>query len=311
MSVNEPSAPRYYGLRVGLMAGAFSIGQALLLYAAALGGYEAISSIQQGINIDTAIGQPAVDFTLLAGPLLPALIISYGSMLVAGGITLWLARSAGRMAAMRAGRHEGGARAGMWVWLISSLIWLAASVVVVLLFHRDGTLSGVLFGSGQPDSTGAEIAGLLTQEVIAALIALGFAALAGSRGANGATLVEPAPMMMPVGMGPYPFAGYPPAPWRVAPPQGYPPAPQAMAGAPRMAPPLAGAPGYPGAMYPGAAYPPPMAWAPPTAVYPPPPSHYLPQQPAAPAPQATPPSAPAPNLSDAPAAGASPQEPGA
>ncbi|HEX9036440.1 MAG TPA: hypothetical protein VF808_05565 [Ktedonobacterales bacterium] len=290
MSGTEPNAPRFYGTRVGLVAAVFSVAQALLLFGSALGGQAAIQSMQQAISVIQANGL-VVDYTLLLGPLVPVLVVAYGSMLAAGLVTLWLARSAGRMSALRAGRHAGGARAGMWVWLISTLVWLAASVVVVVLTHRDGTVSGVLFGTGRPNLMGYQITFLLIQEVIAALVALGFNALAGSRGAATAALVEPAPVA--VGMGQYPFAAYPPVPWMALPPQqqGY------QAPAPGVYPPAA-APGYPGAMYP-----PPTAWAPPAAAYPPPPSHYLPQPVA--------PQAPAPATPDAPAGGVSPQEPGA
>lgn len=330
VNVNDTRAPRDYGLRVGGLAGVFSIAQALVLYGAALGGYAAIASIQQGINIDNASAVPVVDFTLLVGPLLPTLFVSYGSMLVAGLITIWLSHAAGRMAAMRAGRHEGGARAGMWVWLISTSVWLVASVIVVVVAHRDGTISGVFSGTGKPEFTAQEVIFLLIQEVIAALIGLGFCALAGSRGANGAELVDPTPRFAPAGMATYPFAVYPPAPWMAAPPQlpqgyqmGRPPAGMAPGYPPAGAPGYQGYPGatYPVAGYPGVMYPPPAPWTPPGAVYPPPPSHYLPQQPPAPQPatQADTPATPsaAPETPEAleapaePAAGVSPQEPGA
>jgi hypothetical protein len=257
--MSEQRAPRFYGVRVGLVAAVFSIAQALLLYGSALGAYAAIRSLQQGLNIDKLVGQSVVDFFLIAPGLVPMLVVSYSSIIVAGVITLLLARSAGRMAAIAAGRHAGGARAGMWVWLISSLVWLAASAAVVALTHLDGTVTGVFSGTGRPEFTGDEITGLLVQEVIFALIGLGFCALAGSRGASGAALVE---SVLPTsGMQPYPFAMVPP-PWVAMPPQtSYQPGPQA------------GLPAYP-----GAAYPPPLPWAPPQGVYPPPPSHYQPSQ---------------------------------
>ncbi len=282
--MKEQNASRTYGVRVGLIAALFSIAQALVLYGAAQGGYAAIRSVQQAINVVNTSG-PVVDFTLLLPGLIPVLLVAYGSMLVAGVVTAWLAWHAGRMAAIRMGRHAGGAQAGMWVWLISSLTWIVASVIVVAITHMDGTISGILAGTGKPEFTGQEIAFLVAQEVIAALIGLGVCAFAGSRGAAGATLVEPAPM--PAVMAPYPFAVYP-APWGAMPPPS-----QQRPGLPPGAPPPAGLPPYPGAYFP-----PQQPWAPPPSMYPPPPSHYLPQ----PAPQAPAPQTPAPE----PAGGQSP-----
>jgi hypothetical protein len=275
--MNEQNAPRVYGVRVGLIAALFSIGQALLLYASAMGSYAAVHAVQQGINVVQAVQQPVVDFFLLLPGLIPMLVVAYGSMLVAGLITAWLAWYAGRLAAIRVGRRAGGASAGMWVWLISTLVWIAASVIVVAVTHMDGTVSGIFTGTGKPEFIGAEIAFLVGQEVVVALIGLGVCAFAGSRGAAGAPLVEPAPEPFPQGMAAYPFAVYP-APWGMTPPQGY--QPGMTPGYPHGAPPPAGLPPYPGAVYP-----PQLAWAPPPGVYPPPPSHYLPQP--APQPQAT------------------------
>jgi hypothetical protein len=193
------------------------------------------------------------------------LLVAYGSMLVAGAVTARLAWSAGRLAALDAGRRAGGARAGMWVWLISTLVWIAASVVIVALTHMDGTVSGIFTGTGKPEFMGAEIAFLVAQEALAALIGLAVCAFAGARGAAGATLVEPAQVAIPAMVAPYPFVPYP-APWAMQPPPGYRSPYQAGANPPAGFPPP----------YPGAAYPPPQPWAPP-GVYPPPPSHYLPQ----------------------------------
>lgn len=278
--MNEQRAPRVYGVRVGLVAALFSIGQALLLYASAVGGYAAIRAMQQAVNVFNTSG-PVVDFFLLLPGLVPTLVVAYGSMLVAGVITARLAWHAGQMTAISAGRRAGGARAGMWVWLISTLVWIVASVGIVALTHMDGTVSGILTGTGKPEFMAAEIVSLVAQEVVVALIGLGVCAFAGSRGAAGARLVEPISPPIPAGMAPYPFVMYP-APWGMAPPPGY--QPEHQPGLPPGSPPPAGSPAYPGAVYP-----PPQVWTPP-GVYPPPPSHYLPQTPApqespAPAPQ--------------------------
>lgn len=276
--MDEQRAARAYGLRVGFVAAVFSIAQALVLYETALGAFAAIHSIQQGINVDQSLGgQLVVDPTLALPGLIPMFLVSYGSMLVAGIVTLLLARAAGQMTAIAIGRHAGGARAGMWVWLISTLVWFAASAVVVALTHMDGTITGVFSGTGKPEFTGDEIFGLLAQEVVFALIWLGFCALAGSRGAAGATLVDPEPMLTfaPMGVAAYPFA-VAPAPWGTMPP-------------PQYQGPQAGLPPYPGA------YPPALPWAqpqpqipPPQPAYPPLPSHYdAPQTPQPPAPGAS------------------------
>jgi hypothetical protein len=280
--MNERNAPRVYGVRIGLVAALFSIAQALLLYASAAGSFASVRAIQQGLNINIISPQPVVDVFLLAPGLIPMLVIAYSSMIAAGLITAWLAWRAGRIAAISVGRHAGGARAGMWVWLISTVVWIVASVVVVALTHMDGTISGIFSGTGKPEFMGAEIAGVVSQEVIAGLIGLGVCAFAGARGAAGAELVEPEPV--PVAMAPYPFAVYP-APWGPMPPQGYQPGP------PPGARPPAGLPPYPGAVYP-----PQQSWAPPPGVYPPPPTHYLPQhEPPAPTPQpSAPPNGPTP-----------------
>jgi hypothetical protein len=271
--MKEQDAPRVYGVRVGLVAALFSIAQALLLYAAAVGGYASIRAWQQAANIFNTVG-PVVDFLLLLPGLIPTLLVAYGSMLVAGLITAWLASRAGRLAAIGMGRRPGGARAGMWVWLISTSVWIVASVVIVALTHMDGTVSGIFAGTGKPEFMGQQITFLVAQEVVAALIGLGICAFAGARGAARAELVEPVQPPIPAGMAPYPFVPYP-APWgMVPPPQGY--QPGTPPGAPFGARPPAGLPPYPGAIYP-----PQQPWTPQPGVYPPPPSHYQPQ----PAPQ--------------------------
>jgi hypothetical protein len=283
--MDDQSAPRAYGWRVGLVAAVFSVAQALVLYGAALGAYGELRSIQHGLNLDQVLGQVVVDPTLTLSDLLPMLFVSYGSMLVAGIVTLLLARAAGRMTAIATGRHAGGARAGMWVWLVSTFVWLAASAVVVVVTHLDGTVTGIFSGTGKPEFTGDQLLGLLGQEIVFALIWLGFCALAGSRGAATATLVDPAPAVVyaPAGMAMYPFA-MAPAPWAtMPPPPQFRPGPQG---------PQAGLPPYPGA------YPPPALWAPPQPLqpaYPPLPSHYG----ASPAPQ--PPQLPASGSDQSPA----------
>lgn len=295
--MSEQNAPRVYGVRVGLVSGLFSIGQVLLSVAAARGSEAPLRAIQNAF--DLLAGGGLVDPTLVAPALLPMLLSTYLAMLVGGLLTLWFAARAGRLAAIAQGRRAGGAAAGMWVWLVSSGIWLLASIVATVITNSDGTLSGVFFGTFSPDSLPQELIFLLLQEIVAALVCLGFCALAGAQGARNAPVPPsqaplapwPGPMGYPqqspqgaYGYGPYGYApyhapGYPAYPPQPSQPYGtypaYPGYPPTSWGAPPTATPGATPPsGQPAATPP----------APPTATplssvpYPPPPSHYMPQQ---------------------------------
>jgi len=282
--MNEQDAPRIYGLRVGLISGLFSIGQVALSVAAAHGSEAAVRSMQSAAAVLTAGG--IADPTLLIMPLIPMLATTYLSMLVIGLLTVWFAGRAGRMAATAQGRRAGGASAGMWVWLASSLIWIGASLVATVVTNSDGTISGVFMGTFTPKFLPQELLLLLLQEVLAALVGLGFCAMAGARGARNASLVAPAPFpqggLAPVGFtqqGWYPYAPYPMQGRPAYPPMypAYPPQPTQQA--------YSGQSEYPGS---------PAGWwaAPPTqplapgatppsgqqVAYPPHPSFYMPQQ---------------------------------
>lgn len=262
--VKRPNAPRAYGMRVGLVSGLFSIGQVLLSVGAAHGSEAAVRSMQQAVN--TLASGGIADPTLLIGPLVPMLLTTYISMLGIGLLCVWFAAQAGRMAATAQGRRAGGAVAGMWVWLVSSAIWIVASIIATTITGSDGTLSGVFTGTYTRALLLQELALLVSQELIAALICLGFCALAGSQGARTAELVAPDPFPVAAPA----LAGYPPPGW-------YPYAPYPMPGYPLPPPrqPQAGYPGYP------AGWPPPpgpqapaQPWMAPA--YPPPPSFYTP-----------------------------------
>lgn len=264
----ERNAPRVYGVWVGLVSGLFAIGQVLISVASAHGAEGGVRAMQQAI--DTLRSGGIADPTLLIGPLIPMLVATYLSMLLAGLLCVWFAAQAGRMAAIAQGRRAGGAAAGMWVWLVSSAIWIVASIIATLITNSDGTLSGVFAGTYTPARLGLELLLLLAQEVVAALICLGFCALAGAQGARNAILVASTPFpVAPPAMVGYPSPGaYPYAPYQTP---GYPPM-------------------YPPA-YPGS----PAGWSSPTPTngeraatpgtqaYPPQPGYYSPQRTDAPA----------------------------
>ena len=303
--MSEGNAARAYGVRVGLLSGLFAIGQVAISAAAAHGSEAALRAIQQAFAI-LAAGSIA-DPTTLIPALIPMLAVSYLSMLAVGLLTVWFAGRAGRLAAIAQGRRANGGSAGMWVWVISTSMWLVASVVITAITNTDGTLSGVFAGTFSPTYLPQELIFLLLQEVLAALVCLGFCALAGSRGARNAPLLvsdtaQPPPLGAPIGVGfpppgAYPYPPYAAPGYGVAP--GYPPYP-----------PYPGYPAYPG--YPPApwgappqapqppAQPPTQPLAPPmppmqgagSIPYPPPPSFYMPQLGASA--QGEPPTAPAP-----------------
>lgn len=317
--MSERNAPQTYGVRIGLVSGLFSIGQVALSVAAAHGSEAQVRAIQRAFSILSSGG--IADPTVLIAPLAPMLLTTYLSMLALGLLAIWFAGQAGRLAAVAQGRRVGGASAGMWVWLISTLIWLVASVVATVVTNSDGTVSGVFSGTYSAAFLSQELLFLLLQEVLGALICLGFCALAGSYGARHAMLVAPeappagvgGPMMGRLPQGAYPYAPYPPYPPYPTP--GYPAYPPYAGGqypgaypAPQQ--PYPAYPTYPGyPAHPGSGgYTPPQAQPPqpPTGVtqpfgalpYPPPPSFYVPQQIQQPtqqtttAPQSEPPSAP-------------------
>lgn len=277
--MSDQNASRVYGVRVGLVAGLFSIGQVGLSLAAAHGSEASLRAIQQAFTVLASNG--IADPTVLIPALLPMLLITYLSMAGIGLMTILFAGHAGRLAALAQGRHAGGASAGMWTWLVSTGIWLLASIVGAAITHTDGTISGIFTGNFTAQFLPQQIFFLLIQEIIAALIGLGFCALAGSMGANNAHLVAPQPVAPPMA---FPPRGYPPYH-----PYPYPYAPQGMPGYPPAYPVYPGYPPAPAGAYPypqqpqqPQPYAPSMPYAPPvsaqqTIPYPPPPSFYMPQ----------------------------------
>jgi hypothetical protein len=219
---------RRYALIFGLLNGLFAALQVAVGSVAALENRAALGSLYYGIQNEVL--DPAVVYAWLA----PILAATYGSCLVAFGFGMWLCWHAGRAAALAAGRDTGGASAGMLASVIGSGIWIAASIAGALILHTDGTISGIFATtpSLSDANIGGELLGLLTQEGVAAFLALGFGAVAGRMGA--ASVRFPPRAAPPMPYGPYYTAAAPP------PPAGYP------AGGPPL-------PSYP-------TYPPPPEW---------------------------------------------------
>jgi len=265
--MDERKAPGYYGMRIGLISGLFSILQVLFAAAALNGARAAVSAYY---TIGYPIGELAIlnvngtipTFTDEIGGLVFKTILS---AVVMGVVTLFFAWYAGRLTAVAIGRHARGASAGSTVWWVSSLIWIVASVIGAAATSPSGNLIDI------PTSFFSAVAGhgfdtnffplgfiaLLVLDGLVALIGWGFCAAAGAMGASSAPRDASAPTfapgmlaMAPMGMQPMALAGYPPMPGYPM-PQGFPPA---------------------------GAYPPQGYGPPPAGMYPPPPGYYAPPQ---------------------------------
>lgn len=200
-----------YGLVLGLLNGLFGILQVITSSSAALENHATVSSFYYGVN------GTGFDVTIMAQWLAPMLSAAYGSCLLAFVASMWLCWHAGRASATAAGYSSGASVAGLLASVIGSGIWIAASVVAVLLLHTDGTITGVL--TTTPDNAAThqtgQLIGLLGQEVVAAAIALGFGAIAGAIGGRAARvpsrmLLARAPLAPMPAYPPHPAAYYPP-----------------------------------------------------------------------------------------------------
>ena len=139
-------------------------------------------------------------------------------MIVTGAVCLVLCWYAGRLTAYVNGRRGGGAGAGFRVALLSGAIWMVFSIIISLLLHADGTITGVVASTHDGSALPAQLAGLLIQQLILGAIGLGLGAWAGAIGSNSAPLPETtataAPAyVLPATYGMYPayppMAGYP------------------------------------------------------------------------------------------------------
>jgi hypothetical protein len=179
------SPARRYGWYLGIIAGVFAALQILISTTAALADAGNLISAQQGLSDGTAVPQ------FLIGPLLPPVVASYLGMMATGAVMLYLARTAGRLAAYVSGRRESGMIAGGWVALVSGLIWIVLSTMVVIRTHADGTATGLFTSNPTGPLQPVELIGLLAQEIAAGLIGWGLGSLAGQMGAADAPIPSP------------------------------------------------------------------------------------------------------------------------
>lgn len=263
---NRPEA-RSYGWNLGILSGLFAALQVLISASAARANIFSIESMRWALSrLQTGGGNPLP----LLRPLGAVVLVSYGAMVVTGVASLCLSWYAGRLTAYVHGRRTGGAGAGFRVALLSGLIWMAFTVIISLVLHSDGTITGVVASTPDGSAFAPQLIGVLIQELILAAIGLGLGAWAGYIGSGSAPLAKmPATPSMPqpavYGYQPmYPvYPMYPMYPMYGAYPgsqghSGYPlPQPQAQ--------------GYPYPSHP-APYAPPASAAPPS--YPPPPDYY-------------------------------------
>lgn len=245
-----------YGLIFGGLSGLFAVLQLSVSVTSAVENRAAFASLYYGVQ------NQALDPTVILRWLGPVLVATYTSCLLGFALSMWLCWHAGRAAAAASGRRSFGALAGMLASMIGTLIWIVASVAAVLLVHTDGSISGIFTTNPihPTASTGGAIAGLVVQEAVAGLIALGFAAIAGRLGA--------ATAQMPPSTAVLTRSPWPGAPTLASYPTAYgptfaPPVPPNPPGAPALTPPPAR----------------PFVVAP---MYPPPPEYYRAQQNGAP-----------------------------
>jgi len=217
---NEAATARRLGRALGLMSGLFAALQVMVSTSAALTNAITIRGLQRAFDSLTT-SAPLTPVNLLAD-LVPVLVGTYLSAMIAGLIMLGLAWYAGRQTARAIGRRAYGGLAGFWVALWSGAAWLALSLVATLVTHADGTLSGILTSSPGYSRLGTQVIFLLIQNGFAALCGLGLGALAGLIGASAAPVpAHPAAPYVPPGYGmplapgampPVPGYGMPPAP---------------------------------------------------------------------------------------------------
>ena len=264
--MNNRPAARSYGWNLGILSGLFAALQVLISASAARANIFTIESMRWALSrLQTGGGNPLP----LLRPLGAVVLVSYGAMVVTGVASLCLSWYAGRLTAYVHGRRTGGAGAGFRVALLSGLIWMAFTVIISLLLHSDGTITGVVASTSDGSAIAPQLIGVLIQELILAAIGLGLGAWAGYIGSGSAPLAKmPAtpPMPQPA------VYGYPPV-YPMYP--GYPvygayPGSQGYSGYPV---PQQSAYGYPYPSHPAPYAPPqPMGAVPPS--YPPPPDYY-------------------------------------
>jgi len=247
--MNNRSEARSIGWNLGIVSGLFAALQVLISASAARANIATIESMRWSLaRLDSGGGNPLP----LIGLLVPVMLIAYGSMIVTGAISLLLCWHAGRLTAYVNGRRGGGAGAGFRVALLSGIIWIVFAIIISLLLHADGTVSGVVASTHDGSALPAQLAGLLTQQLIFGAIGLGLGAWAGALGSNRAPLPEmtdtavPA-YVLPATYGMYPayppiagyptYGGYPVSPTPYQAPAPYAPLPQQLPQPPGNTPP--------------------------------------------------------------------------
>jgi hypothetical protein len=282
MMNNRPAA-RSVGWNLGILSGLFAVVQVMISTAAARANIDTIASMRWALaRLETGGGNPLP----LIDSLATVVLITYAAMIITGAISLILSWHAGRLTAYMRGNRSGGAGAGFRVALLSGGIWIGFSIIISLLLHGDGTITGILASTPDGSALPAQLGGLLLQEAIFAAIGLGLGAWAGHLGAGSARLAETPPMAMVAPSPSGAYGVYPVSPYQ------YP------VYAPLASYPANGGYPLPTAPY---AYPVPPASAS-TPAYPPPPNYYhangaeastiAPQPPDAPQQLQTPQSAP-------------------
>ncbi len=228
------STARRYARLLGGTAGLFALLATLVNATVALAVQAPVVALQRSLAGISAGSGVSID--AFAGSITGALVLAVLIGFVALVIVLGFCWYAGRIAGALVGDPRAGDGAGRRVALVSGLVWIAGSLVAVLAFHADASLSwliatlGVILAS--PD--GATLSGyavnaaggsflavqvviLLALQGIAILIALGLGALAGRAGADGAVdtarriPVAPPTWQPPTNGQPYQYpAAYPP-----------------------------------------------------------------------------------------------------
>lgn len=203
---NRPVA-QSVGWNLGILSGLFAALQVMISTSSARANIASIESMRWSIErLQTGGGNPVP----LIGSLAPVVLITYAAMIVTGAISLGLCWYAGRVTAFVEGRRDGGAGAGFRVALLSGGIWIVFSIIISLLLHADGTLTGVLTSSRDGSNLAPQLGGLLLQEAILAAIGLGLGSWAGYLGARSASLPSETPLAGPM-VAPVAFYGMYPA----------------------------------------------------------------------------------------------------
>ncbi len=210
---------RSFALPMGILSGLFAIVQVFVsVYAARASGpsLRSLHEIFGGMSLvqifdGTApgiISNPLPLFGDLAG----TMFITYTAAFVTGCICLGFCWYAGRQTAFVLGKHTAGGRTGFQVMLISSLIWIVASIGAVFVVGADGTVTGIFTSAFVGGDVPTELIGLLSQEALAVLFGFGIGALFGKFGEWSARRVPERPIAPTPYMLPYPpYPGMPPA----------------------------------------------------------------------------------------------------